>query len=81
MSGDRAGGPTADRNAELGPFALFGVLTGLGVTSAMWVAAGVGGGWLLDEWLDLPHVFVFVGLVAGVALAVLSVRAIVRKYL
>jgi hypothetical protein len=63
-----------------GPLAAFLPLTGIGSLSALCIAAGVGIGWLVDDAADTPHVFVFVGLVIGVAGAVLAARRIVRRY-
>jgi F0F1-type ATP synthase assembly protein I len=54
---------------------------GLGTTVAGCVAVGVGGGIALDAWLNTSPLLLIVGLVLGVAAAVMSVRAQVRRYL
>jgi F0F1-type ATP synthase assembly protein I len=54
---------------------------GLGTTAAGCVAVGVGGGIALDSWLHTSPLFLVVGLVLGVAAAVGSVVAQVRRYL
>jgi hypothetical protein len=54
---------------------------GLGTTVAGCVAVGVGAGIALDAWLNTSPVLLIVGLVLGVAAAVMSVRAQVRRYL
>jgi ATP synthase protein I len=54
---------------------------GLGTTVAGCVAVGVGAGIALDAWLKTSPVLLIVGLVLGVAAAVASVRAQVRRYL
>jgi F0F1-type ATP synthase assembly protein I len=65
---------------ERGAFAMFGTLTGIATLSAVLVVGGAALGLLLDDWTSAPHVFVFVGLVLGVAAAVLAVRSIVRRF-
>lgn len=74
--------PMADRDEppQRGAFAMFGTLTGIATLSAICVALGVGVGWWLDERTSAPHVFVFLGLVLGVAAAVLSTWSIVKRY-
>jgi uncharacterized protein YneF (UPF0154 family) len=59
----------------------FFALTGIATTSAVCVIAGVALGWFLDERTGAPHVFVFLGLVAGVVAAVWLATSIARKYL
>jgi len=54
---------------------------GLGTTVAGCVAVGVGAGIALDAWLHTSPVLLIVGLLLGVAAAVASVRAQVRRYL
>jgi F0F1-type ATP synthase assembly protein I len=61
--------------------AAFVALTGIATTSAICVVAGVALGWLVDDRVGAPHVFVFLGLVAGIAAAVWSAMSIARKYL
>jgi hypothetical protein len=59
----------------------FFALTGIATTSALCVIAGVALGWFADDRTGAPHVFVFLGLVAGVTAAVWSAMSIARKYL
>jgi hypothetical protein len=56
-------------------------LLGLGLTTALCVVAGVGGGHWLDETLKTGLVFTFVGLVLGVAVAVAVVYFGIRQFL
>jgi hypothetical protein len=71
---DRTAG--ADRSAV----AMFGALTGIATTSAVLVVGGTALGYLVDGWTGAPHVFVFLGIALGIALAVLSTRSIVRRF-
>jgi F0F1-type ATP synthase assembly protein I len=66
----------ADRSAV----AMFGALTGIATTSAVLVVGGAALGYLVDGWTGAPHVFVFLGIALGIALAVLSARSIVRRF-
>jgi hypothetical protein len=59
----------------------FFALTGIATTSALCVVAGVALGWFLDQRVGTPHVFVFLGLIAGVAAAVGSSVSIAKRYL
>ena len=52
---------------QRGAFAMFGALTGIATLSAVLVVGGAVLGLLVDGWTSAPHVFVFVGLVLGVA--------------
>ena len=72
--------PGPDSRATPGAGAMFGALTGIAVTSAVLVVGGAVLGYLLDGWTGAPHVFVFVGIVLGVTLAVLSARSIVTRF-
>ena len=63
-----------------GPFSMFGTLTGLAGLIAVLVGAGMVLGYFLDSLLSTPHVFLFVGLVLGIAAAVLATRSIVTRY-
>jgi hypothetical protein len=56
-------------------------LLGMGVTTALCVVAGVGGGHWLDVTLKSGLVFTFVGLLVGVAVAVAVVYFGTRKFL
>jgi hypothetical protein len=53
----------------------------MGVTTALCVVAGVGGGHWLDETLKTGLLFTFVGLALGVVLAVAVVYFGIRQYL
>ena len=55
-------------------------LTGLACLIAVLVGAGMALGYFLDSLLSTPHVFLFVGLVLGIAAAVLATRSIVTRY-
>jgi Putative F0F1-ATPase subunit Ca2+/Mg2+ transporter len=54
---------------------------GLGTTVAGCVAVGVGGGIALDAWLHTSPLFLVIGLVLGLAAAVATVVAQVRRFL
>ena len=53
----------------------------LGLSAAVSVALGLGIGWLLDSRLDTLPVCTMIGLAVGVALAVATVWAQMRKFL
>ena len=63
-----------------GPFSMFGALTGLATLIAGLVFGGMALGYFLDSLLSTPHVFLFAGLVLGIAAAVLATRSIVTRY-
>ncbi len=56
-------------------------LLGLGLTNALCLAVGLGAGWGIDSLLDTTPAFIFVGIVAGVALGVAATWAEMRKFL
>ncbi|HEX5496610.1 MAG TPA: AtpZ/AtpI family protein [Mycobacteriales bacterium] len=56
-------------------------LLGIGVTSAVCVAVGMGLGWLLDGRLHTFPLFVLVGLALGVLAACAYVYVEIRKFL
>lgn len=56
-------------------------LLGMGVTTALCVGAGVGGGYWLDEVLKTGLTFTFVGLGLGVLAAVAAVYFEVKAFL
>jgi F0F1-type ATP synthase assembly protein I len=74
------GGSSRGESSERGPFAMFGALTGIAVTSAVLVVGGAVLGYLLDGWTGAPHVFIFVGIVLGAVVAVMSARSIVQRF-
>jgi ATP synthase protein I len=53
----------------------------LGLTLAVTVLVGGALGYLVDRWLGTSPVFTLVGLVLGIAAAVLTAISRVRKYL
>jgi F0F1-type ATP synthase assembly protein I len=59
---------------------MFGALTGTAIVIAVLVAGGVALGYLLDEVLSTPHIFLFLGLVLGAAAAVAATRSIVTRF-
>ncbi len=54
-------------------------LIGMGASTAACVIVGFGGGYWLDEKLKTGLVFTFVGLAVGIAAAVVSVRAQIKR--
>lgn len=56
-------------------------LLGLGITNAVCLAIGLGAGWGIDAALGTTPAFIFVGIVAGVALGVAVTWAEMRKFL
>jgi F0F1-type ATP synthase assembly protein I len=56
-------------------------LLAMGLSSAVYIGAGLGIGILLDDWLHAAPLFTFLGLAAGVVLAILSTVRQVRKSL
>ena len=68
------------KGSEPGPMAMFGVLTGIGVVSAVLVAGGAACGYVVDGLVGTPHVFTFAGLVLGLVAAVLAVRDIYTRF-
>ncbi len=63
--------------AELG----WSQLLGMGAVTAGSVAMGVGAGWLADHILGTLPIFLFVGLLAGIAGAVAYIVMTIRTYL
>lgn len=53
----------------------------LGLTLAVTILAGGALGYLVDRWLGTSPIFTLVGLVLGIAAAVLTAISRVRKYL
>ncbi|HXY43119.1 MAG TPA: AtpZ/AtpI family protein [Acidimicrobiales bacterium] len=56
-------------------------LLGMGVTTALCVGVGVGGGYWLDVTFKTGSTFTFVGLVLGVAAAVAAVYFEIKAFL
>jgi membrane protein DedA with SNARE-associated domain len=54
-------------------------LIGMGISTAVCVIAGFGGGYWLDEKLKTGVLFTLVGLAVGIAAAAISVRARVKR--
>jgi len=63
------------------PSPSFSTLIGMGVATALCVAAGVGGGYWLDRTFHTGELFTFVGLALGVIAAVATVYSDVKKFL
>jgi len=53
---------------------------GIGMMNALCLAVGLVGGWLLDRALGTLPLFLFVGLIAGIATGVLATRAEWKRY-
>jgi hypothetical protein len=53
---------------------------GLGILNALCLAAGLVIGWLVDRALGTLPLFLFLGLIAGIALGVLATRAEWKRY-
>lgn len=53
---------------------------GLGLMNALCLLAGLAGGWFLDQALGTLPVFLFVGLVLGIAAGVLATRAEWKRF-
>jgi F0F1-type ATP synthase assembly protein I len=53
---------------------------GLGLLNALCLAVGLVLGWLLDRALGTLPLFLFLGLIAGVAMGVLATRAEWKRY-
>ena len=70
----------SDNSSDRSATAMFGALTGIATLSAALVVGGAGLGLLVDDKTGAPHVFVFLGLVLGVAAAVLATRSIIRRF-
>jgi len=52
----------------------------LGLMNALCLGAGLVGGWFADRALGTLPLFLFVGLVAGVAAGVLATRSELKRY-
>jgi hypothetical protein len=63
------------------PTPSLGALLGMGVSMALCIAAGFGGGYWLDETFKTGLVFIFVGLFLGIVAAVAVVYFEVKTYL
>lgn len=73
-------GNEPSESSDPGAFSMFGTLTGMAVLIAVLVGGSMALGYLLDEALSAPHVFLFAGLVLGVGAAALATRSIVKRY-
>jgi F0F1-type ATP synthase assembly protein I len=56
-------------------------LLGLGITNAVCLGVGLAAGWAIDDVLGTTPAFIFVGIVAGVALGVAITWVEMRKLL
>ncbi len=72
-----------DRDAKVSskPTPSLATLLGMGVSTALCVGAGVGGGYWLDETLKTGLTFTFVGLGLGIVAAVAAVYFEIRAFL
>lgn len=66
-------------NSKPGPSLV--TLLGMGVTTALCVGVGIGGGYWLDETLNTGLTFTFVGLGVGIAAAIAAVYFEIRAFL
>jgi F0F1-type ATP synthase assembly protein I len=57
------------------------VLAGVGTMNVVCVLAGSALGWLVDSQLATTPIFILVGLVAGISVAVYGTYRVVRSYL
>ena len=55
-------------------------LAGLGLLNAISLGVGLVLGWLVDQALGTLPLFLFLGLIAGVAMGVLATRAEWKRY-
>lgn len=53
---------------------------GLGLLNAICLAVGLIGGWFVDQALGTLPLFLFLGLVAGIAAGVLATRSELKRY-
>ncbi len=53
---------------------------GLGLMNAICLAAGLAGGWFLDQALGTLPLFLFVGLILGVAAGVMATRSEIKRF-
>jgi F0F1-type ATP synthase assembly protein I len=53
---------------------------GLGMLNALCLGMGLGVGWLIDRALNTLPLFLFLGLIAGIAAGVLATRAELKRY-
>ena len=53
---------------------------GLGLLNAFCLGLGLGVGWWIDKTLGTLPLFLFLGLVAGIAMGVLATRAELKRY-
>ena len=53
---------------------------GLGLMNAMCLAAGLLGGWFVDQFLGTLPLFLFVGLILGVASGAFLTRSEIKRF-
>ena len=56
-------------------------LLGLGLTNALCLGLCLGAGWAIDSLLGTTPAFIFVGIIAGVAMGVVVTWAEMRRFL
>jgi F0F1-type ATP synthase assembly protein I len=79
----RTDGPPTDQPSERAPSLPTGAVEflTLGLTLAVTIVVCAALGYLLDRWLGTSPIFTLVGLVLGIAAAVMTAVARIRKYL
>jgi F0F1-type ATP synthase assembly protein I len=80
---DRSDGPPTDPPLDRAPSLAPGAVEflTLGLTLAITIVVCAALGYLVDRWLGTSPIFTLVGLVLGIAAAVMTAIARVRKYL
>jgi F0F1-type ATP synthase assembly protein I len=53
---------------------------GLGILNALCLGVGLGVGWVIDQALNTLPLFLFLGLVLGIAGGVVATRAELKRY-
>jgi F0F1-type ATP synthase assembly protein I len=76
-----SGSPDGGRPSPPAQRSVAFVFAQLGMFNALCLVAGLGLGWLVDSWIGTMPVFLFVGMVAGIAAGALGTYRQVRQYL
>jgi F0F1-type ATP synthase assembly protein I len=53
---------------------------GLGMLNALCVGVGMVGGWFVDQALGTLPLFLFIGMVLGIAVGVLATRSEIKRF-
>jgi hypothetical protein len=72
------GGRSSPGAGDEGPGIM--VFAGLGLLNALCLLGGIGLGWLVDSALGTLPIFLFVGLLVGVACGVVATRRELKRY-